>query len=72
MKPLDKVNTPNAWWVGFAAVITGVATTTLTNPQAVDAIFSLFQHPTPAGVFGAIATIAGVVAVAVGKPPATS
>lgn len=72
MKPLDKINTPATWNVGAAVGVISVIGIVLTNPSALSALTIILSAGPWQAKVGAVGALLGVLAVAIGKPPATS
>lgn len=72
MKPLDKINTPATWNVGAIVGVVSVVGIILTNPAALSALQVLLSAGAWQAKVGAVGVLLGVLAVAIGKPPATS
>lgn len=72
MKPLDPVNTEVTWVIGIVISVLGIIGTVLSNPQAVAAIVTIVEHPNIPAILSAVGVLAGIIALAIGKPKGTS
>lgn len=72
MKPLDPVNTSTTWNIGAIVAILGVVGTVITNPDALSALGLILSNAPFTAKIAAVGVLLGIIAVAIGKPPATS